>query len=309
MPRIPRLLLQGESATYHLMSHTALPGFVLGEGEKDYLLGLVLKLSRVYFVEVLGFCLMGTHFHLVVRMHTGEGVFDDDLRARFRLYHGESSKRVLLDGQLPALRAKWASLSEFVKDLKQRFSRWYNRANDRRGYFWGERFKSVLVEDGDTLINCLAYIDLNPVRAGLVNRPEDYRWSSLGYHLQTTNRDDFLSLDFGLRSFAHTNDAERLRIYRKFVYEVGAIPGAHGAAISEETFQAEEARDFAITTRHRFACRCRYFTDSGVIGSRRFVAECYTRFERHFACRHPKKPQPITGLEGVFSLKRLRTAT
>jgi hypothetical protein len=46
-----------------------------------------------------------------------------------------------------------------------------------------------------------------------------------------------------------------------------------------------------------------------VIGTKRFVAECYRRFEDHFACKHPKKPQQIAGIEGVFSLKRLRKTT
>ncbi len=43
-------------------------------------------------------------------------------------------------------------------------------------------------------------IDLNPLRAGLVERPEQYRWNSLGFHVQTNNRDNFLSTDFGLKS-------------------------------------------------------------------------------------------------------------
>jgi putative transposase len=42
---------------------------------------------------------------------------------------------------------------------------------------------------------------VNPLRAGLVERPEDYRWNSLGYHIQTGNKDNFLSLDFGLKEF------------------------------------------------------------------------------------------------------------
>ena len=54
-----------------------------------------------------------------------------------------------------------------------------------------------MVEGGETLINCLAYIDLNPIRATIVERREDYRWYSLGCHIQTGNRDGFLSFDFG----------------------------------------------------------------------------------------------------------------
>ena len=306
MARIPRLLLQGESATYHVISRSALPGFSMGDVEKDFLLSLLRRLSRVYFTEVLGFCLMGSHAHVVVRMHTGEGVGDEEMRVRYRLSRARGSAPELLDGQIPMLRAKWASLSEFVKDLKQTFSRWYNRIHGRTGFFWGERFKSVLVEDGDTLINVLAYVDLNPVRAGIVERPEDYRWSSLGYHLQTGNESGFLSLDLGLRSFTDVDGGERLRLYRKFVYEIGSVPTGKGASIPEETYAAQERRAFAITAVDRFRCRTRYFTDSGVIGTKAFVAACYQRFETCFACRHPKKPQPVAGVEGMFSLKRLR---
>ena len=51
------------------------------------------------------------------------------------------------------------------------------RRHNRGGYFWGDRIKSVIVDKGETLVNCLAYIDLNPLRGGLVDRPEDYRWN------------------------------------------------------------------------------------------------------------------------------------
>ena len=111
---------------------------------------------------------------------------------------------VFAPGWIPSLRAKLSSLSEFVREIKVGFARYYNKNHHRRGYFWGERFKSVIVENGETLINCLAYIDLNPVRAGLVERPEDYRWNSLGYHVQTNNEDNFLSLDFGLNGIRGT---------------------------------------------------------------------------------------------------------
>ena len=61
------------------------------------------------------------------------------------------------------------------------------------------------------LLNCLAYIDLNPVQAGIVERPDDYRWCSVGYHVQTGNRGDFLSFDFGLEEFGVVGKEEKLR--------------------------------------------------------------------------------------------------
>jgi len=80
-------------------------------------------------------------------------------------------------------------------------AQYYNRRHNRQGYFWGDRFKSVIVDKGETLVNCLAYIDLNPLRVGIVDRPEEHLWNSLGYHIQTENRDQFLSTDFGLKEF------------------------------------------------------------------------------------------------------------
>ena len=62
--------------------------------------------------------------------------------------------------------------------------------------FGGDRFKSGIVDKGETLVNCLAYIDLNPLRAGSLDRPEEHRWNSLGYHLQTENKDQFVSENY-----------------------------------------------------------------------------------------------------------------
>ncbi|GAB4280334.1 MAG: hypothetical protein Kow0092_35960 [Deferrisomatales bacterium] len=303
MSRIPRLLLDGETATYHVIVRAVLPGFPMGDEEKDYLLRILRRLGKVYFAELLGFCLMGDHVHLVVRMHTGEGVSDREMHERFRCYYGEDTKKRLPEGEIAGLRAKWASLSEYVREVKQSFSRWYNRAQGRRGFFWGERFKSLVVEDGNPLVHLLAYVDLNPVRAGLVERPEEYRWSTLGYHAQTGNEDGLLSLDFGLEDLAGADDGERLRRYRTFVSEASAAPLGEEEAVAGGP-EAEGGR--RPSGADPFLRRNRYFIDGGVIGSKEFVAACSRRFHDHFTCRHEKKPQRVPGLEGVYSLKRLR---
>ena len=56
MPRIARMKMKGDPAVYHVISRTVLEGFVLGDVEKDFLLNLIKRLSKVYFAEVLGFC-------------------------------------------------------------------------------------------------------------------------------------------------------------------------------------------------------------------------------------------------------------
>ena len=75
---------------------------------------------------------------------------------------------------------RMCDLSQFMKVLKQRFTQWFNKRHGRRGTLWEDYFKSVLVEDGYTARVMSAYIDLNPLRAGIVNDPARYRWSSYG---------------------------------------------------------------------------------------------------------------------------------
>ena len=81
----------------------------------------------------------------------------------------------------------------------------------------------MIVEDGPTRIKLLAYIDLNPIRAGLVKKPEEYRWNTLGYNTGTGNSDGFLSTDFGMKEWNEFDPAEMECKYREFVYETGAL--------------------------------------------------------------------------------------
>ena len=306
MPRTQRLIIDDETAVYHVMSRTALGGFPLGDIEKDFMIDLIRRYSVLYFVEILGFCLMGNHFHILVRMFPEYKFTDDDIKKRFVGFYGDD--RAFTDGQIPSLRMKLANLSEFVREIKVGFARYYNRRHHRRGYFWGDRFKSVIVENGETLINCLAYIDLNPLRAGLVERPEQYRWNSLGYHIQTGNQDNFLSLDFGLKEFGVIDAEERLKHYRRYVYEAGAVnrPGKRVAGIIDNSvLEKERKNEFKIKRAQRFRYRTRYFTDSGIIGTKEFVSSNYHRFKDLFMSKREKIPRPVAGLDGIFSLKRL----
>ena len=322
MPRTTRLIINDETAVYHVMSRTALDGFPLGDIEKDFMLDLIRRYAKLYLVEILGFCLMGNHFHILVRMFPEYKFADEDIKKRYEDFYGD--ERAFADGWIPSLREKLSNLSEFVREIKVGFARYYNRRHKRRGYFWGDRFKSVIVENGETLINCLAYIDLNALRAGLVERPEDYRWNSLGYHVQTGNKDNFLSLDFGLKEFgpggirsavtsefhrAGVLDAEeRLKRYRRYVYEAGALNRGDRdfvKVIDNDTLENERQKNYEISRIDRFRSRTRYFTDSGIIGTKEFVSENYQRFKDIFMSKREKIPKPVAGLDGIYSLKRL----
>ena len=169
----------------------------------------------------------------------------------------------------------------------------------------------MIVENGETLINCLAYIDLNPLRAGLVELPEQYRWNSIGYHVQTSDRDNFLSTDFGLKEFSVKSKKERIRRYRRYVYEAGSLNKPEKGkvkVIKDKVLKKERKKDFKLSRSDRFNYRTRYFTDSGIIGSKEFVSNHYRRFKDLFMSKNEKIPRPVTGLDGMYSLKRLSEA-
>ncbi|AEH45899.1 hypothetical protein Thein_2049 [Thermodesulfatator indicus DSM 15286] len=275
MPRIPRLLINSPKAAYHIISRTALPGYeVLGEEEKDHLLNLIRWLSQVYFVEVYGFAIMGNHFHLLCRMLSEEQFSDEEVKSRIKLYYQDKRKVFFYEELITKWRDKLASLSRYVQDIKQRFSRWYNKRHERKGYFWADRFKSVIIETGEALLNCLAYIELNPVRAGIVEKPEDYRWCSLGYRTRSGPDKTFLSLNLGLSAYTNKSEREQFDLYRNFVYGKGEIG---------EPDNFDKAK--------RFTYRLRHFTESLLIGSKHFIDETkndlkklFTKKQKKFIC-------------------------
>ena len=75
--------------------------------------------------------------------------------------------------------------------------------------------------------------------------------------------------------------------------------------IDDKIVAKERKKEFEISRISRFRYRTRYFTDSGIIGSKEFVAQNYQRFKHLFYSKHEKKPKTIEGLEGIYSLKRL----
>jgi len=133
---------------------------------------------------------MSNHFHVLVRVPAEQNPTDEELIERMEALYGKGKQAGLVAlareglkerGRVdPDLReqmvARMGDVSEFMKEFKQRFSKWYNIRHQRFGTLWAERFRSVLVEDRSRVLETVsAYIDLNAVRAGLVEDPKDYR--------------------------------------------------------------------------------------------------------------------------------------
>jgi putative transposase len=315
MSRIPRFVRHDQPTVYHIMSRTALDGFPLQDVEKDHLMATVARLCKVYFVDLLGFCLMGNHFHLVVRMNPADALTNEQITERYKLLYGQEAK--IIPCQIEEFRNRLTNLGAFVKDIKQGFTKYYNKRKKRWGTFWGERFKSVIVEEGDTLVNLLAYVDLNPIRAGIVDKPEDYRWSTLGYLVQRGNKDGLIDLNLGMHEWNEFSPTEIIRKYREFVYETGAAARGQGAevrgqgekrGIDIKIVERERKKGYRLSRTDVFRHRCRYFSDSGIIGSKEFVAEVFDGVKHLLDSKDDRKFTPVGGMEGVYSMKRLTGA-
>ena len=304
MPRIARFIRTDIPTVYHVISRTALDGFPLGDIEKDYLLSLIKYLSKFYFADVLGFCIMSNHLHLVVRMHTTNHLSDEEMQVRIEKWFPEG--REFGPRTIASFRERWSSLSKFIKDIKQGFTRFYNKRHNRKGYFWGDRFKSLIVQNGRSLINLLAYVDLNPIRAGIVKRPELYRWCSLGYHVQTNNKGNLLSMDFGMKEWGEHDPAAIIRAYRQFVYETGAVDTGKGKQMDADIVARERKKNFEIKRFELFCYRTRYFSDAGILGSKEFVQEVFDRVKHLLKSKDSRTFTHLAGAEGVYSMKRLQ---
>lgn len=187
-------------AYYHCVSRVVNREFVLGEEEKAQFCRYMRLYEELYGLRVISYCLMSNHFHILVevpqRPEEEDLPNDEELIARVQKCLGEKAATDLRwelerfrgqgnDHTAEELRQNWFArmwnVSTFMKVLKQRFTQWFNRRHQRRGTLWEERFKSVLVEGkGPALRAMAAYIDLNPVRAGICQDPKDYRCYTYG---------------------------------------------------------------------------------------------------------------------------------
>ena len=130
MPRTTRMISSNEKSVYHVISRTALDGLPFGPVEKDRFVTILKRFARIYFTEILGYAVMDNHVHILVRMLPERNFSDEEITARYRLYYGDEA--VFPVGRIGHFRQKWASLSEFVREVKQTFSRYYNKKRGRR---------------------------------------------------------------------------------------------------------------------------------------------------------------------------------
>ena len=176
MARIARRYIKTTAVGYyHIYSHLNSELGYLKKAEKEYFLKLIRRLSEVFFIEIISYAIMSNHFHLVIKTKAVEEIKESQAVKRALLLYKE---RVVITRKEDYWRRKLCDISYFMKELKQRFSQWYNRRRRRRGPVWDGRFKSVRLQKQEAVLSASVYVDLNAVRAGITDRVDGYRWSS-----------------------------------------------------------------------------------------------------------------------------------
>ena len=221
-----------------------------------------------------------------------------------------------------------------MKGLLQRFTQWFNRAHSRSGTLWEDRFKSVIVEDGVAARTISAYIDLNPVRAGMVKDPGDYRWSSYGEAVGGGKKGNGKKAREGLvRAYFCDQgvgfEAEKWEevslMYRRLMgLALGKKPGRaevsqSSKGLGQTTKNSAEMlkskdnetmlEDLGMAKMLRY--RIRYFADGAVIGSKEFVNEAFASARDRFGPKRKDGARKLKGCGAVangslWSLRDLR---
>jgi len=299
--------------------------------DKEVFREIMRRLERFMGVRVVTYCLMNNHFHLLVEVPergTLKPLSEEQLRELLPLLHERTAVETIeeeLDRAREQGDGTWqaeileryerrrGSLSYFLKELKQRVTLYMNRKLDRTGTLWEGRFKSLLVEGHElSLMTVAAYIDLNPVRAGLVKKPEDYRWSGYSEALSGTRgaRKAREGLGMILSDCLQGNEwrtdwRKTQKRYRQFLYEEGEARAAdeqsgEGGRIGfctgevEEVVRAEGAMPLAAVLRHRV----RYLSDGVVLGRSGFVDEVFLR-EKEAGRASPKRASGARKMRGA----------
>ncbi|MGJ8726265.1 MAG: transposase [Roseibacillus sp.] len=347
-------------AIYHCVSRVVERRFAFGAEEKEHFRMLMRMMEKFTGCRVLSYCLMCNHIHILLEVppKPKDGISNGEFLVRLSALYGESFVADVA-AQLDAARHEGGieggnpervteikerfdyrmhDLGEFMKGLMQRFTQWFNGLHKRKGGLWEDRFKSVIVESGTAARTMAAYIDLNPVRAGMVKDPAEYRWSSYGEAVGGGKKSNGKRARAGLvrvcdsGSYQYSEqDTEDLatqwkrvsRIYRR---AMGLALGRKTSKLNAQTTgktgvsknEAEmlESKDNEtvlpdLGMAGMLRCRVRYFTDGAVIGSKTFVDDTFAAARERFPEKRKDGARQMRGAasaakDQLWSLRDLR---
>jgi putative transposase len=341
MGRGRRAWISQTAGSYHLISRVVGDNTFLTDYEKEYFLKLLERLSTGFFVNIHAFCVMGNHFHIMATGLEKEAAqaTEKELLKRYRIIYGKGMDPPIgsyetngslvpdEDGGIERLRRRLGSISRFMQELKQTFSRWYNKRHDRKGYLWGDRFKGVMVHKGEAELKISTYIELNSVRAGLSKSPDDYRWCSLGLFARNPDRtmemlnpidfrgiskkyfrdDNAKKLYSDIAALKENNqdlDLAMMEMYRLVVYGNGGIERRGKSKIPDSIIKDIFDYYGKLRAEDNFRFRIKNFSEGIAVGSYSFIEEIQKRYNRKFI-----RPRPLLKEGDLYTTRVLRKSS
>jgi REP element-mobilizing transposase RayT len=293
---------------YHVTSRIVDRSFKLDEREREIFRHILRKAANFSGVNILTYAILSNHFHILLEVPEQPMLDDAELLRRIKILYGGATANlykerwdgwrrggldILADREQEQFRRRMGDVSPFMKLLKQRYSICYNQRHKRTGTLWEGRYVSILVEgDSRALSAIAAYIDLNPVRAGIVKDPAEYRWC--GYGEACGGSDVAKQGLLGLQYFSpQTQDRTwptTAAAYRNYLYTQGEEQRDETGKLLRLGFSSAEAQE-VIDQGGRMAlpdllrCRVRYFRDGLAFGSKAFVEAVFDKNRGHFGAK------------------------
>jgi putative transposase len=333
-----RILGKGamESYTYHVMSRTCGGEVFFDDVEKEALKRILWRLAEFSGVKLVTYCIMGNHFHALVEVPKREiwlerfagPAGEERLLAHMRVLYSKAyvdflraelaelrkmGLEALVQTKLEGIKRRFCDLGTYMKEVKERFSRWFNKRRERKGTLWMDRYKSVMVEGkGEPLHTMATYIDLNPVRAGLVDDPKDYRWCGYAEAVSGIRK-----AQRGLSKITGTPvdgwENGGAEAYRCLLFSTGVeIKDAQNVNVVRQGVTADEARKVLkekgkLSAMELVRLRVRYFSDGLVLGSQEFVESIFNENRSRFGAKRKTGARRLKGGDGtLFSMRDLR---
>ena len=205
MPRARREQISlAETPYYHCISRCVRRAFLCGfdrhsgrdyEHRRAWIREKLAELVEVFAIDLCAYAIMSNHYHVVLcaDVDRAQAWSDDEVLERWcRLFKGPELVRQYRAGEVLSeaemryvgdLTATWrerlTDISWFMRTLNEAIARRANEEDDCKGRFWEGRFKSQALLDETAVLTCMAYVDLNPVRAGLAETPEASDYTSV----------------------------------------------------------------------------------------------------------------------------------
>jgi REP element-mobilizing transposase RayT len=210
MPR-PRYTQVSLDATsyYHCVSRCVRRAFLCGtdsltgqcyEHRRQWIEDTLIELGGIFAIDICAYAIMSNHYHVVLHINKAQaqsGSMDEVIHAWHQLFSGNLLSQRYARGE-PLIKAELTVLKTIVKTWRQRLMdiSWFMRVLNERiarqaneedvctGRFWEGRFKCQALLDEAALVACMAYVDLNPVRAGMATTPETSDYTSIQQRIQ-----------------------------------------------------------------------------------------------------------------------------